>query len=188
MNEDGIERELKIPVEEHDAVREALRTLGAVATHDMARETNRLLDTDARRLGAAGCVLRLRRYGSRHVLTFKGPVHYDGAIKVRPEHEIEIEDAEAMARIFEALGFAVVSAYEKARESWQLGRVSVVLDRTPMGNFVEVEGPAERLEEAARGLGLEPADAVQGSYVSLWRDYRARHPELELPADMVFEP
>jgi adenylate cyclase, class 2 len=188
MNEDGVERELKIPVEEHEAVRAALRTLGAVATHDMARETNRLLDTDARRLGAAGCVLRLRRYGSRHVLTFKGPAHYDGAIKVRPEHELGIEDSEAMARIFEALGFTVVSAYEKDRESWQLGPVSVVLDRTPMGNFVEVEGPAEHLEEAARGLGLEPGDAVQGSYVSLWHDFRTRHPELELPADMVFEP
>jgi hypothetical protein len=35
-------------------------------------------------------------------------------------------------------------------------------------------------------LGLDIAAAVRGSYVSLWQDYRASHPTLDLPFDMVF--
>lgn len=181
-----MESELKIPVGAHEPVRQALRNLGAVRTHDMAREENQLLDTREGRLTAAGCVLRLRRYGRRHLLTFKGPVRYDGPIKVRPEHELEIESVAMMGRVLEALGFSVVTAYEKDRESWQLDAVSLVLDRTPMGDFVEVEGPADRLEEIAHAVGLDPARAVRGSYIDLWQDHRARHPELELPMDMVF--
>jgi adenylate cyclase class 2 len=182
----GVESELKIPVEDHETVRQALRALGALTIHDLAREENLLLDSDERRLTAAGCVLRLRRYGEHRVLTFKGPVRYDGTVKVRPEYEVEIESLREMRRVLEALGFAAFLAYEKDRESWQLGNVSIVLDHTPMGNFVEIEGPIGRLEEVARAAGLDPADAVRGSYVSLWREYRARHPGRDLPEDMVF--
>ena len=186
MTDTGVESELKIPVEDHETVRQALRALGAVTIHDMAREENLLLDSDDRRLTAAGCVLRLRRYGRRRVLTFKGPVRYDGPVKVRPEYELEIESVAKMRRVLEALGFFTLVTYEKDRESWQLGDVSIVLDRTPMGDFVEVEGPIDRVEEVARTAGLDPADAVRGSYVSLWHDYRARCPERDLPEDMVF--
>jgi hypothetical protein len=55
-----------------------------------------------------------------------------------------------------------------------------------MGDFVEVEGPPEQLERTALLLGLRVAEAVRGSYVSLWHEHRARHPELDLPFDMVF--
>jgi adenylate cyclase class 2 len=91
-----------------------------------------------------------------------------------------------MGEIFEQLDFSVYMRYEKDREEWLLEDVSVVLDHTPMGSFVEVEGPPERLEEVADLLGLNVATAVRGSYVSLWMEHRARHPELDLPFDMVF--
>ena len=91
-----------------------------------------------------------------------------------------------MVEIFERLGFSVFMKYEKDREEWLLDDISVVLDHTPMGDFVEVEGPPERLELAARLLGLDTAAAVRGSYVSLWLEYRELHPELDLPTDMVF--
>jgi len=75
---------------------------------------------------------------------------------------------------------------KKDREEWLLEQCSVVLDHTPMGDFVEVEGPPERLERVARLLGLDAETAVRGSYVSLWVEYRELHPELDLPANMVF--
>jgi adenylate cyclase class 2 len=185
VGHDNVESELKIPVESHRAVRASLQELGAVITHPAAREENALFDAGGR-LTDAGCVLRLRRYGNHHVLTFKGPARFDGPVKVRTEHELEIESTDAMRRVLEAVGFSVIIAYHKQRESWQLGDLSVVLDHTPMGDYVEVEGPESELERTARSLGLEPSCAVQGSYVSLWREYRARHPELDLPEDMVF--
>ena len=186
MNSSGIEAEIKIPVVDLDSVREALARVNATAEHPRAREINLLLDTYDGRLQDAGSVLRLRRYGLRHILTFKGPAVFRGPIKERPEHEIDIEDSETMLEILDHLGLHVVVRYEKDREMWLFDEISVVLDHTPMGDFVEVEGPRERLQTAARSLGLDPSTAVRGSYVSLWREHRSRHPEKNLPVDMVF--
>lgn len=187
MTDTGVETELKIPVEDLSAVRSTLAGLDARLITESSRETNLLLDTENRDLSDRGCVLRLRRYGSGHVLTFKGPSSYDGPIKVRPEYELEIESVEKMIPVLEALGFSVAARYEKDREIWNLGDVVVVLDHTPMGDFVEVEGPQESLGAAARLLGLEPSHAVRGSYVSLWQDFRESHTMGQLPENMVFE-
>ena len=186
MSSAGVETEIKIPAVDLDAVREALTRERATAVHPQAREVNLLLDTDDGRLRDAGTVLRVRRYGRRHILTFKGPAVYRGPVKERPEHEVEIEDAEKMLEIFDHLGLQIVARYEKDREMWVVDEVSVVLDHTPMGDFVEVEGPRERLRAVARSLGLDPSTAVMGSYLSLWREHRSGHPEMNLPVDMVF--
>ncbi len=183
----GIEAEIKIPVEDLDSIREALIGAHATTVHSMAREVNLLLDTDDRCLQDAGNILRLRRYGCRHILTFKGPAVYHGPVKERPEHETEIENTERMLEILDHLGLRAVTRYEKDREMWLVDEISVVLDHTPMGDFVEVEGPRERLQTAVRSLGLEPSTAVKGSYLSLWREHRSRHPDKNLPVDMVFE-
>jgi len=182
-----IEAEIKIPVENLDSIREALIGTRATSVHPMAREVNLLLDTDDGCLQDAGNILRLRRYGSRHILTFKGPAVYHGPVKERPEHETEIENTERMLEILDHLGLRAVARYEKDREMWLVDEISVVLDHTLMGDFVEIEGPRERLQTAARSLGLEPSTAVKGSYLSLWREHRLRHPEKNLPVDMVFE-
>lgn len=186
MNETGVETELKIPTSDLASVRANLAALDASLISQSTREENLLLDTTDRELADRGCVLRLRRYGARRVLTFKGPATYDGPIKVRPEHELEIENLETMRTVFEALGFFGVVRYEKDRETWRLHGVEVVLDHTPMGDFVEVEGESELIGSVARSLGLDPSDAVPGSYMSLWSEFRARHPEMDLPPDMVF--
>jgi adenylate cyclase class 2 len=186
MAEESLESELKIPVTDFEAVRASLRREGAVEVQAVAREINLLLDEDHGRLRTAGALLRLRQHGDRNILTLKGPVSYRGAIKVRPERETEFSDFPRMVEIFEELGFSVFMRYEKDREEWRLEEFSVVLDHTPMGDFIEVEGPSDGLERAARLLGLDPAAAVRGSYVSLWLEYRELHPELALPTDMVF--
>ena len=183
----GIEAEIKIPVEDLDSIREALIGARAITVHPMAREVNLLLDTDDGCLQDAGNMLRLRRYGSRHILTFKGPARYRGPVKERPEQETEIENTESMLEILDHLGLRAVARYEKDREMWLVDEISVVLDHTPMGDFVEVEGPRERLQIAARSLGLDPSTAVKGSYLSLWHEHRLRHPGKDLPVDMVFE-
>ena len=186
MSSAGVETEIKIPVGDLDVVREALARERATAVHPRAREVNLLLDTDDGRLQGAGTVLRLRRYGRRHILTFKGPAVYRGPVKERPEYEVEIEDAEMMLEILDQLGLQVVARYEKDREMWLVDEILVVLDHTPMGDFVEVEGPRERLPAAVRSLGLDPSTAVRDSYPSLWREHRSRHQGMNLPVDMVF--
>ena len=186
MTAGPFESELKIPVIDFEPVRASLRREQAVVIQVMAREINLLLDQHDGRLRSAGSLLRLRQHGDRNLLTLKGPVSYSGSIKVREEHETGFSDLPRMVEIFERIGFSVFMKYEKDREEWLLGEFSVVLDHTPMGNFVEVEGPPDRLEWAARLLGLDAATAVRGSYLSLWLEYRKLHPELDLPTNMVF--
>ena len=188
MSVTPLEKELKIPVENLQLVQKALSARGAILLTPMAREENFLLDSEDGRLGAKGCVLRLRRYGERRVLTFKGPARYEGPIKIRTEQELGIDRLSPMREVFELLGFSVVARYQKDREAWRLDDAEVVLDHTPMGDFVEVEGPIHTLEGVARSIGLDPTTAVRGSYMGLWREYREQRSHEDLPRDMVFKP
>ena len=179
-----IECELKIPADDLDEIRRRLATTEAEQLNSAEHEVNILFDTASGRLATSGEVLRVRRVGPRHVLTFKGPATYDGAVKQRREIELEISSSERISELLHALGYAPAIRYEKKRESWRLGEVRVELDHTPMGNFVELEGPTDSLEAAAQSLGLDPTLAVAQSYISLWRDHCRRHPGLG--RDMVF--
>jgi len=181
-----VESELKIPVDGLGPVRARLEAAAATLLAACDREVNTLYDDASRRLLASGYALRLRRSERRWRLTFKGPVSYRGSVKEREELETEVGDGEVVAAIFGRLGLMPARRYEKDRERWQMGEVEVSLDHTPMGDFVEIEGPVEALHAVAAALGLDPARAVRGSYVTLWASYREAHPELALPEDMVF--
>lgn len=187
MAAEPLETELKIPVGDLEPVRRALHRSGAELVHPAAREVNLLLDSNDRRLCAAGSLLRLREHGDTRLLTFKGPARFSGAVKERAEYETVIHDLEGMQAILGQLGLVVVMRYEKDREEWRVDDASVLLDRTPMGDFVEVEGDPGEIQHVARELGLAVDQAVRGSYVSLWIEHRERHPELGLPVDMVFD-
>ena len=86
----------------------------------------------------------------------------------------------------EALGFAPAWRYEKRRQTWELGSVGILVDEVPfMGNFIEIEGTEEKIEETASKLGLDMKDAITKDYGQLFRDYLK---EKGLPdRDMVFE-
>ena len=180
-----IESELKIPVADLDPVKRRLDALGGRRLHAAELEVNILFDTDEGRLAAGREVLRVRRAGRRTIVTYKGPASWQGAVKQRREIELDVASADDTAHLLHALGFLPRMRYEKIRESWEMGPVRIDLDRTPMGDFVEVEGPPGELETAARQLGLDAGEAVAGSYVSLWHDYRERHPGVG--RDMVFD-
>lgn len=181
-----VETELKIPIGDLAGVRARLEACGAQQIHPAQRETNVLLDSPTGDVTAAGRVLRLRRIGDRCTLTLKGPATFTGNIKSREELEIEVSDLEALAAILARLGFGPVRRYEKDRESWRAGGVTVTLDHTPMGDFVELEGPTDQLGPTAAELALDVDSAVRGSYPDLWLSFRDQHPELDLPNDMVF--
>ena len=181
-----IECELKIPVDGLKEIRHRLVGVKAEQLNPSEHEINILFDTASGRLAASGQVLRVRRTGCRNILTFKGPATYDGAVKKRREIEIEISSSERISEFLHALGYAPWIRYEKQRESWRFGETRVDLDHTPMGDFVELEGPTDSLEATAHRLDLDPERAVAQSYIGLWRDFRRQHPELG--RDMVFDP
>jgi adenylate cyclase class IV len=108
----------------------------------------------------------------------------EGALKVREEHEIGVEGTEQTLALFESLGYKAVTRYQKVREEWLLGGVTIALDHTPIGDFVEFEG--DGAETVARRCGLDPSKAERRSYLRLYAEHRKRHPEA-LP-EMVFPP
>jgi adenylate cyclase class 2 len=181
-----IESEIKIPVDALDAVRELL--LGNHAERLTAKqfEANTLFDTAQGELLSAGSVLRIREVGERSILTYKGPASWQGAVKLRHEVELDVSSSAATAELLRALGFVPWMRYEKERESWAIGEVRIELDHTPVGDFVELEGPTEELESTAEKLKLDPSTAVAESYIGLWMARRKECPDLG--RDMVFEP
>ncbi len=176
-----LERELKFPCPDLGELRERLRGLEAERLRPASFEDNLVLDRDGR-LVAAGCLLRLRIDGSGARLTYKGPASFDAGVKERVEHEIRADDAEALRKILESVGFEIVDRYQKYREEWQLGGVVVALDHTPIGDFAEFEGAAAA--RLARRCGFDAEAAERRNYLELYEDFRAGHPEA--PAEMVF--
>jgi adenylate cyclase class 2 len=180
-----IESEIKIPVSDLAPIRRRLERAGGQRLAEEMLEANTLFDTADGAFAASGRVLRLRRIGDRRVMTYKDRATMDGAVKHRREIELEVASVERMTELLDALGFAPTIRYQKRRESWRWSAIRVELDHTPMGDFVELEGEPERLEDAARHLGLDPADAVAGSYIELWFEHCRRRSEVG--RDMVFE-
>ena len=134
--------------------------------------------------------------GLRVVLTFKQPsvttVHEGGdKFKVREETELEVADPVALTRIFEGLGMRGWFSYEKYRTTWKLGAAKrwakellIEVDETPVGVYVELEGPADAIERAAEELGYSRKDFLTKNYLTLYaEDCRRRG---VAPGNMLF--
>ncbi len=177
----SLEREIKFPGVELDKVRNRLAELEAERVGPAAFEDNWILDRSDELL-SSGRILRLRTDGQRARLTFKGPLRMEGNMKVREEREVEIENADEARALFENLGYGVVRRYQKMREEWQLGGVTIALDHTPIGDFAEFEG--DGAETVAKRCGLDPEKGEKRSYLRLYEDYLKEHPDA--PPEMVF--
>jgi predicted adenylyl cyclase CyaB len=177
----SLEREIKFPGVELDHLRGRLAELEAERVGPAAFEDNWILDRDDELL-SSGRILRLRTDGQRARLTFKGPLRMEGNMKVRVEREVEIENADEARALFENLGYRVVRRYQKMREEWQLGGVTIALDHTPIGDFAEFEG--DGAETVAKRCGLDPEKGEKRSYLRLYEDYLKEHPDA--PPEMVF--
>ena len=131
-------------------------------------EDNLLFDDAGGGLRKAGGILRLRRTLRGGVVTFKGRRRVEDGLKSRDEIETEVSDADAAQLLLERLGFKAVFRYQKYRETWSLLEQTVVVDETPIGDFLEIEGEAEGIHQAAKALGFSRADYLTESYVGLF--------------------
>lgn len=180
-SKDNLEREIKFRGVELEKLRERLIELEAERVGPPAFEDNWILDRGGELL-AGGKILRLRTDAGRARLTLKGPMRLEGNIRVREEYEILIEDAEEARALLEGLGYGVVRRYQKMREEWHLGSVTIALDHTPIGDFAEFEG--DRAETVAKRCGFDPEKSEKRSYLRLYDDYLKEHPDA--PSEMVF--
>lgn len=139
---------------------------------------------------------------TRQILTFKRPTAQQlavptdrypapGAHKIREEIEAQVSDSANLTKIFEGLGMRGWFRYEKYRttyrlpatKSWARGLL-IELDETPIGTFVELEGPPHAIDRAATELGYTKSNYILTNYLSLYvEDCRRKGVQ---PENMLF--
>ncbi len=196
------ETEVKIRIADVKGVQKQLRKIGFRLRHSRSLEDNTLFDTPDRKLRKVRSILRLRHYGRRWILSYKGTPSPDRFYKSRVEIETEIEKPQAFRSIFAVLGLQPVFRYQKYRRHYappsrkghkgnlrktalrKAAPGEIVLDETPIGNFLELEGSRVWIDRVARQLGYSRRDYSTSSYGALYlEDCRKQNIP---PGDMVF--
>ena len=145
-------------------------------------EQNIIFDTPERVLKNNKFLLRLRKKNNKYIITFKRPLlstSTSETYKIREETEVEVSDFDTVKKIFMGLGYEVVFIYEKYREIFHRDNVELMVDETPIGNFIEIEGPEEEIDRTASELGYGKDDYIIENYRTLFK--KAGH-----TGDMVF--
>ena len=181
-------REIEVKLRLQDAGRTAAVLLanGFLVVQPRAFEANEVFDTPERTLRAQRRLLRLREFAGAATFTYKGTPEA-GRYKSREELETVVSDPAALRQILERLGLQLFFRYEKYRTIYQRpGDAAglVVLDETPIGMWLELEGQPEWIDRTAALLGFTPQQYVTESYGGLWLRYCEEH-AIDRP-NMVF--
>lgn len=179
------ETEIKLRLGGAAEGRRLLKQVGFRVARRRVFEDNTLFDTEDRKLQWAGLALRVRQCGRRVLLTFKGRVQ-EGKHKSREELELEISEAATFTQILSRLDLQPWFRYQKYRTEYARrgGGGLAMLDETPIGCFLELEGAPKWIDQTAAELGFGQADYITASYASLYWQHREQNPQS--PQDMVF--
>jgi len=179
------EIEVKFALRERVELVRKLHELGGQRLYPETFEDNIVLDRRGE-LRTKGALLRVRKFGRYSLATFKGPMSIEGGVKQREEVQTGVESFELAIQLFDSLGYKPIFRYQKFREVWRVRDVEVVLDRTPIGDYFEIEGPLEVIRALATELGMNMDHAIRQTYADLYR--QARRTRADLPENMVFPP
>ena len=110
------------------------------------------------------------------ILTYKGAAAV-GKYKERDELEVEVSDPRRLTEMLSRLDFIPTFRYEKYRTEYRrAGEAgSTMLDETPIGVYLELEGAQAWIDRSARRLGFAESDYCTASYGSLYGDYCQKH-------------
>jgi adenylate cyclase class 2 len=173
------EVEIKLPVQNLKVFLEKLGGLRPRRIAERKFEDNFVLDLPQMKLREKGLLLRVRRENDNGVLTFKGPPQFSRDFKIREELETEVNPAEVL-EIFQRLGYKISFRYQKYRTIYQARAISgkkeprpvrVMIDETPIGNYVELEGEPQGVSWIAGALGYTKREFIRESYYSLFLSY-----------------
>jgi len=177
------EIEVKFALRDRGELLRKLHDLGGQRLYPETFEDNIVLDRRGE-LRTRGSLLRVRKFGKYALATYKGPMAIEGGVKSREEVQTGVESFELAIQLFDSLGFKPVFRYQKYREVWRVREVEVVIDRTPIGDYFEIEGAMDTIRALATDLGMNMDNALRQSYADLYR--QARRTRADLPEHMVF--
>jgi adenylate cyclase class 2 len=180
------EIEIKLQVTDIPALRRRLKHLRARTVIPRTFESNTLYDTAKKSLGRKGQLIRIRAEGpcpllkrtksiqpTAFLLTYKGPTHTPAThkrYKIREEVEVNVS-GDGITRILSALGLRPIFRYEKFRTTYILPGIrnlKIEFDETPIGHFLELEGPPHAIGRAAGLLGYGREDYITDTYGGLY--------------------
>ncbi len=182
-----IETEIKLAVPNAAEGRALLRRLGFKTIAPRVFEQNLVLDDPRGSLREQGVLLRVRGAGKAVTCTFKG-AEMPGPHKRRVENEFTASDFDSALAVFAGIGYHEAFRYEKYRTEFARdGEPGIAtLDETPVGVYMELEGPARWIDRTAKALGF-PRDAyITASYAQLYTDW-CEAAGIQ-PTDMRFNP
>ncbi len=169
-----LEVEVKISVASAPQLRALLKARGFRVLHPRVFERNIALDDAEGSVKARNLLLRVRSAGKIVTCTFKGR-EQPGIHKRREEREFRASDFDECLALFHGLGFEPSFRYEKYRTEFvregEPGHVT--LDETPIGVFMELEGPARWIDRTAKDLGFSRNDYILLSYGRLFEQWCA---------------
>lgn len=167
----NLEIEVKLACDDLDRLRDAGLELSLETPRHF--EDNWLLDLADQSLLKQGAALRVRSFVGKGTVTYKGVVKetHESRLKVREEIESAVDQPERLIDLFERLGYHRSFRYQKYRTGYRAaldGReLKVLLDETPMGNFIEIEGDETRVLKALDAAGFSSDDIIRESYPEL---------------------
>jgi adenylate cyclase class 2 len=185
MLHQGREVEIKLPVVGAAEARRMLRSVGFRVSQRRVFEKNTVFDTNTQDLRNASRLLRVRQIGKIAKLTYKGPPDV-GKHKSREELELDVADALLFSTILERLDYHPVFRYEKFRTEFRRSGSAglAMVDETPVGVYLELEGSPLWIDRTARKLGYAETDYITASYARLYFEWCKTRGIA--PTDMVF--
>lgn len=185
------ETEIKLPVPGRRPVVKCLAPLGLAVVEARHLERNCVFDFPDLRLSKSRHLLRLRRAAGVYLLTLKGPPRRARRYASRAEFETRVENGPLLCQIFAKLGLEPVFRYEKYRtlfaarsQARDHRRPQVAYDETPIGDFLELEGPEKWIDRIAARLGYAPRHYITSTYLALY--LRKCLEQGKKPANMLF--
>lgn len=200
QNPTPVETEIKIHWNgSADEARRRIEAAGYREIESRTLESDQLFDFNEGALQSSGRLLRLRRLSpaspqeaetgsqkAQATVTYKGP-GMSAQYKSREEIEFDVSDDVAFQQVLDRLGYVPKFSYQKYRTKFGSADESgvITLDETPIGVFLELEGPEYWIDATAKRLGFDATAYSTASYSSLYREYRTQNPES--PLNMIFE-
>lgn len=163
-----IEKKYRLAAGDRERIEQRLREVQAVFERDEFEENTIFELTQL--TGRRG-ILRIRRVGSRTILTLKRRITSGSSAKQQMEHETDVTDHDELKRIVLELGLTPAVIYEKRRSTWKFGNVEVVLDELPFGNYMEIEGSEAEIFLAETALRISDLESEPQTYPTLTATY-----------------
>jgi len=168
-----MEIELRAKIRNSRKIKEQLKEMGANYLGAKIEKDQYFSSRELCKKLGYSFLIRIRRRGRENILTAKAAKRkLDG---VWDELETKIENPQIFINIFYLIGLEKVIEVEKKRESFQLGKIKINLDKfKKWGDFIEVEiissdkKDKKKLFLLFNKLGIKKENIIEKGYITLF--------------------